>query len=172
MARRILVIAAILIVAGFLYLGYTSYDAGRSGANGDVFSVDSTSKSDAPRSHLTPVAPENPSPKPVSNQPSIVTPQDPAAPIASDQTVQPGTSRTGAAAPPATDTISPDPPNGMVFSGTGHFQLYRQGNLTWRLNTDTGQSCVLFATDEEWKKPRVLNAGCGKRESGSTRSAR
>ena len=65
-----------------------------------------------------------------------------------------------AAGAPATDTISPNPPNGMVFSGTGHFQLYRQGNLTWRLDTDTGQSCVLFATDEEWRKPKVFHAGC------------
>jgi hypothetical protein len=37
----------------------------------------------------------------------------------------------------------------MVFSGTGHYQLYRQGNLTWRMNTDTGRACILFATDEE-----------------------
>jgi len=49
----------------------------------------------------------------------------------------------------------------MVFSGTGRYQLYRQGNLTWRLNSDTGQSCILFATDEEWKKPKVYRAGCG-----------
>jgi hypothetical protein len=170
MARRILVIAAILIVAGFLYLGYTSYDAGRSGANGDVFSVDSNSKSEAPRSHLTPTAPETSSAKPLSSQSASVTPQDSTNSVAPEQGAQPGVAVAGVPAPPATDTISPDPPNGMVFSGTGHFQLYRQGNLTWRLNTDTGQSCVLFATDEEWKKPRVLNAGCGK--PTTTRSAR
>ena len=62
---------------------------------------------------------------------------------------------------PAGDTISPNPTNGMVFAGRGKYQVYRQGNITWRLNTETGQSCVLFATDEEWKKPRVYHAGCG-----------
>jgi hypothetical protein len=63
--------------------------------------------------------------------------------------------------PPAGDTIAPNPPNGMVFSGKGEFQWYRQGNITWRVNTATGRSCIVFATDEEWRKPRVLSHGCG-----------
>jgi len=63
--------------------------------------------------------------------------------------------------PPAADSISRDPPNGMVFAGTGRYQLYRQGDITWRLNTDTGQACILFATDREWSKPRVFEHGCG-----------
>jgi hypothetical protein len=63
---------------------------------------------------------------------------------------------------PRGDTISPNPPNGMVFAGTGRYQLYRQGNITWRLDTETGRSCIIFATDEEWKKPRVYKAGCGR----------
>jgi hypothetical protein len=50
----------------------------------------------------------------------------------------------------------------MTFSGSGRYQLYRQGNITWRLDTETGKSCVIFATDEEWRKPRVYHAGCGK----------
>jgi hypothetical protein len=49
----------------------------------------------------------------------------------------------------------------MMFSGGGKYQLYRQGNITWRLNTDTGQTCIIFATDDEWRKPRVYKAGCG-----------
>ena len=162
MARRILVIAAVLIVAGFLYLGYTSYDAARTGASGEVFSMDSgASKAEPVKSHLTQVDPD-PAPKPLGGQtsdsPAPSLSQGPVTSIAPDQGAQPG-----GVTPPTTDTISPEPPNGMVFSGTGHFQLYRQGNLTWRLNTDTGQSCILFATEEEWKKPKVLHAGCGKR---------
>jgi hypothetical protein len=51
----------------------------------------------------------------------------------------------------------------MVFFGTGKYQLYRQGNITWRVDTETGKSCILFATDEEWKKPTVYRAGCGSR---------
>ena len=62
--------------------------------------------------------------------------------------------------PPAADSVAPNPPNGMTFGGSGHYQLYRQGDLTWRLNTDTGDTCVIFATDEEWHKPKVYKAGC------------
>lgn len=64
--------------------------------------------------------------------------------------------------PPATDSIAPDPPNGMLFGGSGHFQLYRQGDLTWRLDTETGETCIIFATEEQWRKPRVFRAGCRK----------
>jgi len=62
---------------------------------------------------------------------------------------------------PATDSIPPNPPDNMKFSGTGRYQLYRQGNLTWRLDTDSGRTCIIFATDEEWHKPRVSSQGCG-----------
>jgi hypothetical protein len=61
---------------------------------------------------------------------------------------------------PSGDTISRSPQNGMVFAGSGKFQLYRQGDITWRLNTDTGWACVLFATDAQWAMPRVFDHGC------------
>jgi hypothetical protein len=62
--------------------------------------------------------------------------------------------------PPTADSIRRDPPNGMTFAGKGKYQLYRQGDLTWRLNTDTGDACILFATDAEWRKPKVFQEGC------------
>lgn len=65
-------------------------------------------------------------------------------------------------AAPATDTIAANPPNGMVFAGTGKFQVYRQGDLTWRVNTASGQTCILFATEEQWRKPVVYRNGCGR----------
>ena len=65
--------------------------------------------------------------------------------------------------PPATDTIPRDPPNGERFVGRGKYQLYRQGDITWRLNTETGQTCIVFATDAEWRKPKVFAQGCGER---------
>lgn len=83
--------------------------------------------------------------------PSQITPSQIAAPSA-----QAGTG----AAPPVTDTIAPDPPNGLAFGGTGHFQVYRQGDITWRLNTQTGATCVLFATDAEWHRPRIRRSAC------------
>jgi hypothetical protein len=48
----------------------------------------------------------------------------------------------------------------MLFTGSGKYQLYRQGDITWRLNTDTGWACVLFATDAQWRKARVYQQGC------------
>lgn len=64
------------------------------------------------------------------------------------------------AAIPASDSIAPNPPNGMTFAGTGKFQVYRQGNLTWRVDTESGSTCILFATMEEWRKPIVYQHGC------------
>ncbi len=64
-------------------------------------------------------------------------------------------------APPAHDSIPPNPPNGERFGGRGQFQWYRQGNVTWRVDTVTGQSCIAYATLEEWRKRLVAEHGCG-----------
>ena len=63
---------------------------------------------------------------------------------------------------PVTDTIAANPPNGTVFAGTGKFQVYRQGDLTWRVNTADGSTCILFATEEQWRRPIVYRNGCGR----------
>jgi hypothetical protein len=162
MGRRVLVIVLVLVVVLFVYLGYNSYDAKRAGLSGDVFPHDSSiskskvgdgSQTVVPSTGQTVVYPA-PVVQTVPVTPDTVQPQNDAQ-ISQGQTTQDGTS--------AGDTISPNPPNGMVFEGKGKYQLYRQGNLTWRLNTETGQSCILFATDDEWKKPKVYRAGCGSR---------
>ena len=62
---------------------------------------------------------------------------------------------------PNSDSIPRNPPNGLAFAGAGKFQLYRQGDITWRLNTQTGETCILFATDAQWRLHRVYQAGCG-----------
>lgn len=62
---------------------------------------------------------------------------------------------------PNSDSIPRNPPNGLAFAGSGKFQLYRQGDITWRLNTQTGDACILFATDTQWRLHRVYQAGCG-----------
>jgi hypothetical protein len=163
MARRILLIAAIVIVAGFLYLGYTSYDAGRAVSSGTVYSNDPPSGKTKTGKSQSGDSNEDRAPSQTIVYPAAT--QTPATTtIPNNQTAQPGAQGTAAPAngAPAGDTISPNPPNGMTFSGTGRYQLYRQGDITWRLDTNTGQSCVLFATDEQWKKPRVYRAGCGK----------
>lgn len=67
----------------------------------------------------------------------------------------------GLAPPPASDSIRRNPPDGRVFAGSGKYQIYRQGDITWRLNTETGAACVLFATEAEWRKTQVYRHGCG-----------
>ena len=63
---------------------------------------------------------------------------------------------------PTTDSVPPNPANGVRFAGTGSYQWYRQGNLTWRVDTVSGRSCIDYATMEEWRKPIVSSHGCGK----------
>jgi hypothetical protein len=162
MGRRVLVIVMVLVVALFVYLGYNSYDAKRAGLSGDVFPHDSSMPKSTPGDSSQTAAPSTgqtvvyPAPAvqtvPVTAE---TTQSQNDSQIPQGQTMQDGTS--------GGDTIGPNPRDGMVFSGKGKYQLYRQGNLTWRLNTETGQSCIIFATDEEWKKPKVYRAGCGSR---------
>lgn len=63
---------------------------------------------------------------------------------------------------PTTDSVPPNPANGARFSGSGAYQWYRQGNLTWRVDTVSGRSCIDYATMEEWRKPIVSSHGCGR----------
>ncbi|MFC6645057.1 hypothetical protein ACFQBQ_05505 [Granulicella cerasi] len=100
-----------------------------------------------------------PSPAPVRQLQPTPTP----APVVTQNT--PVATPVSATAPdnsmPAGDTLSPDAPAGMAFGGSGKFQWYRQGNLTWRINTQSGATCIAFATMEEWEKPIVYTHGCG-----------
>jgi hypothetical protein len=172
MAKRILVIVPLLVLALFAYEGYRSYDAKRMIATGQVYSngvIHSAARGSEPRSTEPDILVY---PAPATNGLSTEDQQDQgtdttsptmqasSTPAGGSQVVR--SQQSAALNPPATDTISPNPPNGMTFSGSGRYQLYRQGNLTWRLDTETGRSCVIFATDEEWRKPRVYRAGCGK----------
>jgi hypothetical protein len=179
MGRRVLVIVLLVVLALLAYAGYSTYDAKRAGATGEVFSSDTRDQlKTRPASTAT-----TDSQAATDNTETIVYPSattqsgvTQAAPASATQSAtglsSPSTSSAGTlvtqgqqAAPPsapASDTISPNPPNGMAFAGSGRYQLYRQGNITWRLDTETGRSCVIFATDEEWRKPRVYKAGCGR----------
>jgi len=114
--------------------------------------------SNAVTSSATPV--ETPVAQPVTAPTPAPTP----APAASSPSLMTQVSQaiTGSAAPPTTDTLGPNAPNGMAFGGKGVYQWYRQGNLTWRLDTTTGRSCIVFATMEEWRKEIVYSHGCGR----------
>lgn len=183
MAKRVLAIVLSLVVVLLVYVGYNSYDARRVSTSGEVYSngmrqtvktgVQKASQSSDADTIVYPSQPDaSTAQSGTSTQSSqisttaqagsLVQPQTtttaPKAGVAQlTQSQQPANANV-----PAGDTISPNPPNGMVFAGSGRYQLYRQGNITWRLDTETGRSCVIFATDEEWRKPRVYRAGCGK----------
>ena len=162
MVKRILWGVAIAVVGVFFYLGYHTYDAGRTLSSGDVQNGDSSRVSDKSKTDAASAAqPANQTiVYPAANQPGGTIMSAPKEPNSTEaQIAQPGIS-TAAATPPPADSIDPNPPNGMRFSGSGRYQLYRQGNITWRLDTNTGSSCIIFATDEEWKKPRVRHDAC------------
>jgi hypothetical protein len=103
---------------------------------------------------------ENPKPLPPPAPPAAA-PQ-----VAPAPTPQP---QQTASALPRADSLPRNPPNGMLYAGSGKYQLYRQGDITWRLDTDTGWACVLFATDTQWARPRVYREGC--RSSRATQPA-
>ena len=166
MAKRILYIAIAVCVAGLAWYGYTRHATEVSMDDGSVVSRDVPSNSQA---RLDSGAVDldghpmndgdysNPAPAPVSPRKApfpatapVTTTVTPAAPPASVT-----------ASLPATDTLSPDAPNGMAFGGSGKYQWYRQGNITWRINTHSGSSCIAFATMDEWQKPLVYSHGCG-----------
>jgi len=65
-----------------------------------------------------------------------------------------------AAGLPVTDSIPRDPPIGMAFGGSGKYQWYRQGDITWRIDTVNGAACIDFATMDQWARPIVYSHGC------------
>ena len=131
-----------LVLGVFAYIAHSSYTA-RAGADNSAAS-----------------------PTPVLDSPLKAESSPSSAADASDRgnetTEQGHPASTGGISAPANDSIKPNPPNGMTFGGSGHFQLYRQGDITWRLNTNTGETCIAFATSAEWKQARVRRAACPK----------
>jgi len=134
MLKRIVAIVVVVGLGYFAYLGFSRYKTARDMAAGEVVSEDAN--------QLAP-SPENDSTKPAHGAPP---------PSVSSAVTSLGL--------PKTDTLAPNPSNGQAFGGTGKFQVYRQGNITWRVNTESGESCILLATQEEWRKPIVYNHGC------------
>ena len=61
---------------------------------------------------------------------------------------------------PAAQTLSRNPPDRTILAGSGRYELYRQGDITWRMDTATGKACVLFATEAMWRKSLVYDHGC------------
>ncbi len=151
----ILVLVAAVILGASWYVHRSRLHALNSG---DVFVREQPGDNAAPKPPPAPAA----SPVPPPSQPAPIGPSAVSTPAsAKPSSPEPGASKPSAAASaPAADTIARNPPNGMLFTGSGKYQLYRQGDITWRLNTDTGWACVLLATDAQWRRPRVYQQGC------------
>jgi len=107
-----------------------------------------------------------PTPKTTTPEPQPAPSTYPAAPAPSyaAQSYPPAPAPTYAApvGMPMSDSQSANAPNGMRFGGSGKYQWYRQGNLTWRIDTASGRSCIIYATQEEWLKQIVYSHGCGR----------
>ena len=176
MLRRILVVIAIVAVFIGGWMLYTRNAERSRIGSGDVFSSDpaSSNHSTADNTDLDgrPAGTVGPTPsrsdapgtingEPVPGATSNQPPDSMKAPIASANPSTNPPAHAPAGPLPVSDTIAPNPPNGLAFGGTGKFQWYRQGNLTWRVDTASGTSCIAFATMDEWRKPIVYTHGCG-----------
>ena len=147
--KRIFLIFALL--AAVLLGGYWYVHRARIRAlnSGDVFVREQPGGNPAPQ----------PPPAAPPSQPAPPNPAGAASPGAANPSLP--ASAASAASAPASDTIARNPPNGMLVVGSGKYQLYRQGDITWRVNTQTGDACILFASGAQWRNPQVYSHGCG-----------
>jgi hypothetical protein len=160
-----LLLVAVAIIIGIVWFSHWSRTRGSRGAvQVRNQSPNSAPKSTAPESaggNSAAPATTNPAEPPAaqdqSNAPQEVATASPEGPMMVPQHPGPITEQ------PAANALSPHPPSGFVTPATQKFALYRQGDLTYRLNTQSGQACVLLATDALWQKPLVYQHGCGNR---------
>jgi Tfp pilus assembly protein PilO len=47
-----------------------------------------------------------------------------------------------------------------TLKSVGRYQIHQTGSRTWRLDTATGQDCLLLTSNEDWKKPDVAMQEC------------
>jgi hypothetical protein len=140
--RFLLIIAVVIVgVAGYFYWSRT-----RAMNSGEVRVREQAAASASPQTAS-------------ANQPPQ--PQDQPAGAADSQNDQERAQAADVVTLPAAETLSRNPPNRTVLAGTGRFELYRQGDITWRMDTATGQACVLFATEAMWRRTLVYEHGCG-----------
>jgi len=155
----VLIIALIVVIGGYTW--WKNRQAQKGIADGDVSGLPSDTKSSVSESEQS--SPSTPAPdnsgtvyaKKTDPAPATTAP---AVPVASNGS----SSSSSSSGDGGSYTLPSNSPNGMAFAGKGEYQWYRQGNITYRLNTKTGSSCIAYATMEEWRKPIVLEHGCGR----------
>lgn len=181
MVKRILVLVLVVVLCIGLYMFWKQHSGNSTLGNGDVTSQNTaTSEKDAMNAGATnidgtsteahPTPSRSDAPGTINGQPigssgsttsAAPAGQYPPSGAAQNDSSAYALGNTPSAAVPAGDSLQPMPPNGTVYSGAGAYGLYRQGNLTWRLDAKSGRYCIAFATMDEWAKPIVYNNGCG-----------
>jgi hypothetical protein len=151
MLRALGWLLAVLLLVGCGWWLYTHSGTHPVSTTGDVFPHDTSDTADDTASA--------PKPEPAAT-PVLPTPQP--TEVAPAATLPPPAAATVPAALPVADSIDRNPPVGMAFGGSGKYQWYRQGDITWRIDTHSGAACIDFATMAEWAKPIVYSRGCGR----------
>ena len=162
---------AVLFAGGWWLYNHTGSRA--VSTSGDVFPRDTSadppdakddSDSTTPAdSNPTPIAA---APAPAANtlspaaQPAMQTSVQTAAQPVVQSTPQPSSDAKPIVGLPVSDSIPRDPPAGMAFGGSGKYQWYRQGDITWRIDTNSGAACIDFATMDQWARRIVYSHGC------------
>ena len=137
---QFLMIIAMLVVCGVLYLHWSKT---RAMNNGEVHIRQQPVAATETATANQPASPPDQSANPTDSQ--------------TEQRSQPADVITL----PASETLSRNPPDRTILAGTGRYELYRQGDITWRMDTASGQACVLFATESMWRRSLVYEHGCG-----------
>ena len=149
------IFGVLALVAGvFVYILYNTYDSGRvsRAGLGEAVSAGNAAPSES-RTRTQPAESAAAEPGAAMTEPQTA---GSAGPLVSKPQTAPG----GDVPRSEGDSLHAQPPNGMTFAGKGPYQLYRQGELTWRLNTETGATCVIFASQAQWRRPEVYRSGC------------
>ena len=145
-------LAVAVLAAGGWWL-YTHTGRRAVSTSGDVVPRDVSADPPDANDDAGSAAPSSPAPATVAPAANTSTPApQPAAQATAD--ARP------AAGLPVSDSIPRNPPVGMAFGGSGKYQWYRQGDITWRINTVSGAACIDFATMDQWARPIVYSHGC------------
>jgi hypothetical protein len=144
-------ILVMAIIAG--YYAYQMYKSSHSDDTSLVAESGTVTTSTPSTTSTTPATPVVSTTDPSTTNPPTVDASTQPALVARGTTSLPGDV-------PVSDSEPGMPPNGKAYTGSGHLELYREGNLTYQYNTDTGATCILYASLEEWRKPIVYRNSC------------
>jgi hypothetical protein len=59
-----------------------------------------------------------------------------------------------------TDELAQLRQDASLGKSVGRYHQYNSGGRTWRLDTATGKTCLLLASEADWKKPDVAAQNC------------